>query len=167
MFTEFNPNVAEAFEQLKYANGDQAKITKSALLPCYRAEVTLNGQKSDVICFDRQSPLLNIAELKKQLVTYDAELLDIPKQNNSVLNITLKNYAMRRVQEIKLHKLQPILTFNDIFKKCRIENSHGEVKRRAIDYVQKFFTHLQDTGVIKSFEIIKKHNTFYSIKFTY
>ena len=47
------------------------------------------------------------------MLTYDAELLDIPKQNNSVLNITLKNYAMRRVQEIKLHKLQPIPVGSD------------------------------------------------------
>ena len=167
MFTEFDPKIADAFEQLKYANGDEAKIQKSALLPCYRAQVTINGQKSDVICFDRQSPLLNIAELKKQLLTYDATLLDIPKQNNTVLNITLKNYVMRRVLEIKLHKLQPTITFNDVFKKCRIENAHGEVKRRARDYIQKFFAHLQDKGVIKSFEITKKHNSFYSVRFTY
>lgn len=167
MFTEFDPKIADAFEQLKYANGDEAKIQKSALLPCYRAQVTINGQKSNVICFDRQSPLLNIAELKKQLLTYDADLLDIPNQNNTVLNITLKNYVMRRVQEIKLHKLQPTITFNDVFKKCRIENAHGEVKRRARDYIQKFFAHLQEKGVIKSFEIIKKHNTYYSVKFTY
>ena len=167
MFTQFDPKVTEAFEQLKYANGDEAKITKSALLPCYRADVTINGQKSEVICFDRQSPLLNIAELKKQLVTYDAELLDIPKQNNTVLNITLKNYTMRRVQEIKLHKLQPILTFTDIFKKCRIENADNKTKMRVREYIEKFFAHLQSKNVIKNFEITKKHNTFYSVKFTY
>ncbi len=167
MFTEFNPHIAEAFEQLKYANGDEAKITKSALLPCYRAEVTINGQKSDVICFDRQSPLLNIAELKKQLITYDADLLDIPKQNNTILNITLKNYVMRRVQEIKLHKLHPILTFTDIFKKCRIENTDNKTKMRVREYIEKFFAHLQSKNEIKTFEIIKKHNTYYSVKFTY
>lgn len=167
MFTEFDPKIAEAFEQLKYANGDEAKIQKSALLPCYRAQVTINGQKSDVICFDRQSPLLNIAELKKQFVTYDAELLDIPNQNNTVLNITLKNYTMRRVQEIKLHKLQPTITFNDIFKKCRIENSDNKTKMRAREYVEKFFFHLQTKEEVKTFEITKKHNIFYSVKFTY
>ena len=167
MFTQFDPNVKEALEQLKYANGDEAKITKSALLPCYRAEVTINGQKSDVICFDRRSPLLEISELKKQLITYDAELLDIPNQNNSILNITLKNYVMRRVQEIKLHKLHSTLTFKDIFCKCRIEDAPGEIKRRVREYIKKFFAHLQDKQVIKSFEITKKHNAFYSVKFTY
>ena len=167
MFTEFNPDIAEAFGQLKYANGDEAKIQKSAILPCYRAQVTINGQKSDVICFDRQSPLLNIAELKKQLVTYDAELLDIPNQNNTLLNITLKNYTMRRVLEIKLHKLQPTITFNDVFQKCRIENSDNKIKMRSREYIQKFLAHLQDKDVIKSFEITKKHNTFYGVKFTY
>lgn len=167
MFTQFNPNVAEAFEQLKYANGNEAKIVKSAILPCYRVEVKINGQKTMAVFFDRRSPLLEISELKKQLITYDAELLDIPNQNNSVLNITLKNYVMRRVQEIKLHKLHSTLTFADIFKKCRIENASNVVKLRAREYVKKFFEHLQGKQIIKTFEITKKHNTFYSVKFTY
>lgn len=167
MFTEFHPDVAESFEQLKYANGNEAKIKKSALLPCCRVELTINGQKSDVICFDRESPLFAIASLKKQLLTYDTELLDIPNQNNTTLNITLKNYVMRRIQEIKLHKLNPILTFDDIFTKCRIENAHCEIKRRAREYIEKFFAHLQTKKQVKTFELTKKANAFYSIKFAY
>ena len=167
MFTEFNPDVVESFEQLKYANGDEAKIKKSAILPCYRVELTINGQKSDVICFDRESPLFAIANLKKQLLTYDTELLDIPNQNNTILNITLKNYVMRRIQEIKLHKLNPIITFDDIFTKCRIENAHREVKRRAREFVETFFAHLQTKKQVKNFELTKKGNAFYSIKFAY
>lgn len=167
MFTQFDPKVAEAFEQLKYANGNEAKIVKSAILPCYRVEVKINGQKTMAVFFDRRSPLLEISKLKKQLITYDAELLDIPNQNNSILNITLKNYVMRRVQEIKLHKLHSTLTFKDIFCKCGIENSDNRIKSRAREYVKKFFAHLQNKQVIKTFEITKKHNTFYSVKFTY
>ncbi len=167
MFTEFDPKIAEAFEQLKYANGDEAKIQKSALLPCYRAQVTINGQKSDVICFDRQSPLLNIAELKKQFVTYDADLLDIPKQNNTVLNITLKNYTMRRVQEIKLHKMTPVITFDDIFQKCRLENSSRKKKLDARNAIMEFLEYLKSQSEIKNFELTKRGNSFYSVKFFY
>jgi len=168
MFTAYDPQILDAYEKLEYISGDdKIVIKKSVVLPCYRAEVTINGQTSDVICFDRQSPLLNIAELKKQLVTYDAELLDIPKQNNTVLNITLKNYAMRRVQEIKLHKLQPILTFTDIFKKCRIENFDNKVKQRVRENIIKLFEHLKSENHIKSFEVVKKRNAFYSIRLTY
>ena len=168
MFTKFDPDVVEAFEQLKYANGDEVKIKKSALLPCYRVEFTINGQKSDVICFDRVSPLFTLANFKKQLITYDCELLDIPKQQNTPTTIALKNYVMRRIQEIKLHTLTPTLTFNDIFTKCRIDNNaHNEIKRRAREYVVKFFEHLKNKNVIKDFDVTKKHLTFYSVKFTY
>ena len=167
MFTEFNPDVVESFEQLKYANGDEAKIKKSAILPCYRVELTINGQKSDVICFDRESPLFAIANLKKQLLTYNTELLDIPNQNNTILNITLKNYVMRRIQEIKLHKLNPIITFDDIFTKCRIENADNKTKLRVREYIEKFFAHLQTKKQVKSFGLTKKGNAFYSIKFAY
>ena len=167
MFTEFDPTVAEVLEQLKYANGDEAKIKKSTILPCYRVELTINGQKSDVICFDRESPLYSIAKLKKQLITYDCELLDVPKQQNTPTTIALKNYVMRRVQEIKLHKLTPTLTFNDIFTKCHIENSDNKTKMRAREYVVKFFEHLKSKNVIKNLEVTKKHLAFYSVKFSY
>ena len=168
MFTEFNPNISEAFEQLQYANGDSAKIVKSAILPCYRVELTINGQKSDVICFDRKSPVFSIAGIKKQLITYDCELLDVPKQQNTPTTIALKNYVMRRVLEIKLHKLTPTLTFNDIFTKCRIdENAHNEIKRRAREYIIQFFEHLKNKNVIKDFDVTKKHLAFYSVKFSY
>ena len=167
MFTEFDPTVSEVLEQLKYANGDEAKIKKSTILPCYRVELTINGQKSDVICFDRESPLYSIAKLKKQLITYDCELLDVPKQQNTPTTIALKNYVMRRVQEIKLHKLTPTLTFNDIFTKCHIENSDNKTKMRAREYVIKFFEHLKSKNVIKDFDVTKKHLAFYSVKFSY
>ena len=168
MFTAYDPQILDAYEKLEYISGDdKILIKKSAVLPCYRVAVTINGQTSDVICLDRESPFLNQASLKKQMLTYDAELLDVPHQQNTPLNIAAKNYVMRRIQEIKLHRMTPTITFTDIFQKCRIEKSDNKIKQRVRDIVIKFFEHLKAKNHIKSFEITKKHNTFYSVKFSY
>lgn len=167
MFTAYDPNVVQAFEQLKYANGDEIKITKSAILPCYRVEAKINGKLVEAIVMDRESPVYTIAALKKQFLTFDAELLDVPNQNNTPLVITLKNYVICRIAEIKAHKMTPTLTFDNIFTKCRITEKSRKAKLDARNSIIKFFEHLQNKGFIKTFSLTKKKNAFYSIEFTY
>ena len=108
-----------------------------------------------------------IARDRKQLLTYDAALLDVPDMQNTKMNIMLKNYAMIRVSEIKLHKMTPTLTFTDVFKKCRIENATRDKKGDARNTLIKLFEQLKAKGIIKTFELTKRANAFYSIKFTY
>ena len=60
---------------------------------------------------------MKIARDRKRLSIFDMVLLDIPNQNNIPVNITAKNYVMFCLQKNKLHKLSPIITLGDIFKK--------------------------------------------------
>ena len=151
----------------KYADFNHSKHV-SAILPAHFDDKIINGNDASVVYFDRESPLMEIARARKQLLTYEVALLDAPGIRNTVMNIMLKSYVMRRVVEIKLHKkLRPILTFDDIFKKCRIENAHREIKMNARNTVVKLFEHLQAEGFIKSFELTKEVNAFYSIRFIY
>lgn len=166
MFTAYDPDIIDAFQKLNYDDGSIERITKSAILPCYRVEKNVNGKKSDVIYFDRESPLFHIASLKKQILSYDISLLDVPNQNNTPLIITLKNYSMRRIVEIKQHNLTPTLTLDDIFSKCRIKDEQRKIKEHARKTLDDLFAHLQSKGFIKSYEWTKKGNKFYSIKFT-
>lgn len=131
----------ETNQQLKYDSKNSKKC--SAILPAYFVEKTINGQDATIIYFDRESPLMEIGRNRKQLLTYDVSLLDVPKQNNKPINITIKNYAMNRVQEIKLHKLTPIVTFADVFKKCRIDNAKADKKADARNNLIKFFENLK------------------------
>ena len=110
-----------------------------------------------------------IARDRKQLLIYDVSLLDVPGVQNSWMNIMLKNYGLRRIAESKAHPKQmaSTLTFHDTFEKCLIENAHAEIKRRAREVMVKLFEHLQAKGYIKSFELTKKANAFYSIHFTF
>lgn len=165
MFTGIEIDLSVTNDNLKYSGNK--KIT-STLLPAKIVETGINGQVvDDVIYFDRESPLMEIARARKQLLTYDAALLDVPNQNNTPLVIALKNYVITRVLEIKLHNMTPTLTFSDVFEKCRIEDKPNVIKLRVREYVIKFFEYLQNKGEIKSFEITKKKNKFYSVTFTY
>ena len=155
-------NVNAAF---KYADVNKSKHI-SAILPAHFDDKIINGNDASVVYFDRISPLMEIAHNRKQLLTYEISLLDAPGIRNTFMNIMLKSYVMRRVTEIKLHKkLRPILTFADIFKKCRIEDKSRKTKMDARETIIKLFEHLQAEGFIKSFELTKEANAFYSIKF--
>lgn len=160
-------NAKELCELLGYNDG-QPIIKNDVLLPGWFAEATtINGNDTTVIFFDRECPLLEIAQAKRQILSYDTHLLDVPNQNNTPMNIELKNYSMIRIQEIIAHRLTPVITFNDVFSKCRIEEAPLDKKRDARNTLIKFFEHLQSKGVINSFTLTKKGNTFYSSKITY
>lgn len=143
-------------------------ILCSSILPAYFVENTINGQDATVIYFDRESPLLRIALDRKQLLSYEVELLDVPRQQNTIMNIMLKNYVIRRVAEIKAHskQLAATITFADVFEKCRIENASRKTKMDARNTLIKLFEHLQAKGYIKSFDLRKKGNAFNAIKFS-
>lgn len=165
MFTGIEIDLSLTNDKLNY---DGKKKITSALLPAKIVETSINGKiVDDVIYFLDESPLMEIARARKQIINYDAELLNVPNQNNTLLVIAIKNYVIIRVLEIKLHKLTPTLTFGDIFEKCRIENAAKSTKSHARSYVIAFFEHLQNKNEIFSFQISKKHNNFYSITFTY
>ena len=165
MACQYDPDIIPAFEELNYEGAE--KIQKAQVLPAERLEKIVGGKKIEVIHFLDASPLYKIADAKKQILTYDAELLDVPNQQNTPLIVMLKNYTLRRVLECIKHKMTPTLTFEDIFEKCRITDADNKIKQRARDYIAVFFEHLQKKGVIKSFEFVKKGNKIYSLKFNF
>ena len=166
MSTIINIDDTQPNEFLDYGTKKTA-ILCSAILPAYIAkDTTINGQDAYIIGFDRESPLMQIARERKQILTYKAELLDVPGQHNTLMNIALKNYAVSRVQEIKLHKMHRTLTFADIFAKTRIADADREKKQNARNTLVKFFEHLQTAGEIRSFSVTRRGNTFHAIKFT-
>ena len=168
MRLQLDYDMSNLCEKLNYNDGKPENLV-STLLPChYLKSSTVNGTDTSIIYFDSEPILLTVAKIKNnQLLTYDATLLDVPNQQNTKMNISVKNYVMQRVQEIKLHKMMPIITFDDVFTKCHIENIRRDKKADVRNTIIKFLEHLKSQGVISSFELIKKGNAFHSIKFTY
>lgn len=170
MATQYDSDIVDAFEKLEYTDesGNVEKITKSPLLPCKRVERIVNGAKvDDIIYFYDESPLHKIADLKNQILRYPVELLDVPNQQNTKMNIMLKNYVMRRVVECKEHKMTPTITLDDVFTKCRIKDKSNDTKMNARATIEKLFEHLQAQKYIKSYEWRKKRNKFDAITFKF
>ena len=167
MFLKSEINMTDYCQKLKCNGGNSFEIISPLLPAKIITETTVNGKTSSVIQLLAESPLWQIACLKNQFLSFAAELLNVPHQQNTKMNIELKNYSIHRIVEIKAHKLTPTLTFDDIFTKCRIDNADNKIKQRAREVITKFFEHLKAKKFIKSFEITKKGNSFYSIKFTY
>ena len=151
----------------KYADSDHSKKC-SAILPAHLDDKIINGNDASVVYFDRESPLMEIAHQRNQLLRYDVSLLNAPDIRNTFMNVMLKSYVIRRVVEIKAHKqLKPTLTFDDIFEKCRIKNASRKTKMDARDVIFKLFQYLQTKDFVKSFRLIKEKNGFHAIKFIY
>ena len=163
--------ISDSLKEMNYTdkNGNAVVFQSANLLSADILNAKVNGQEMDgVIFFKVISPLFNIADAKSQVIRYPHHLLNVPNQNNTPRIISIKKYVLRRICEIKLHKnLSPTITFDDIFKKCRMLDSPREVKRDARNAVIKFFEHLQEKNFILSFELVQQCNKFVSIKFSF
>lgn len=156
-------------EKFGYNNGEKKHI-KCEIIPAQFVDCTVNGQKTRVIELTAESPLLTVARIKNnQIISYDVELLNVPNQKNTPLNIELKHYAIRRVMETIAHPKQmtPSITFDDVLAKCRIADADNKKKHRVRESLKMVFEHLVDCGVIDSFQVNKKKGVFYSISFTF
>ena len=149
--------VSKSLEEMKYTDeeGNTIKIRQAPLASIIIADVTLNGQEpiNGVIYFNGNSPLFEIAEAKKQVIRRI---------------IALKKYVMRRICEIKLHKqLTPTITFEDVFKRCRIKHTSRVQEHNDRDAIIKLFEHLKEQKFIKEYEVKKHGNAIHGVTFSF
>ena len=164
-------NLADSLEDIGYIDSSDrplVAIKESSILPACTLDCFINGQLTeDVVFFDRLSPLLENAEHRNQIVRYHADLLDVPNQRNTPRIIAIKNYILRRIAEIKLHKnMTQTITFDDLFKKCNIAHVNRHVKFDARLATLDLFAHLKDKNFINSFDQVKHGTTIYAVKFS-
>lgn len=157
-------DTTQSFQKLNY---EEAKIVELAVLPCCHIQAKINGQIADVIRFDRISPFYDMADPKNKIVRYPISLLDVPNPNNTPLIISLKTYVMRRVAEIKAHKMTPTITFEDVFEKCRLDGADRKTKFYARESVLQLFKHLFNKKYVVNFEIERRGVPIYAITFSY
>ena len=163
-------SVSESLKEMNYTDndGNTVLLRYSNLLFADIVDAKINGQEMEgVIFFKANSPLFDIANAKSQVIRYPHELLDVPNQNNTPRIISLKKYVMRRICEIKLHKMTPTITFDDVFQKCRMTNSLRSVKQDARNAIVNLFQHLKDKNFISDFQLVQHRNKFISVKFSF
>ena len=172
MRTQLGINMTDYCQKLNRDKDKPYKVV-SAILPCKRVtETTINGNESNtIIYFDRESPLWEIATKIKnnQVLSCDASLLDVPNMQNTRMNIGVKFYTLRRILESKAHPRQmvPIITFADVFEKCRLEKASRDKKCDARNIIAKLLEQLQIKKLIKTFQINKNGARPYSISFSF
>lgn len=168
LMTTIEIDFSQTRDKISKYNKVPAQII-SPILPCkILHNVLVNGQLTSLIKFTDESPLMTIARVKKQIITYPVALRDIHNQNNTTLVIMLKSYVIRRVLEIILHnQLTPTITFDDIFKHCHLLDISRKKQFDARKVILSVLDNLKSADFIQNFELTKKDNSFYafSIKF--
>ncbi|MBQ3444329.1 MAG: hypothetical protein IJG33_13915 [Selenomonadaceae bacterium] len=169
MTTLITIDFSEAREKMKKYDSAPARLV-GAILPCqYLDGVKVNGQETAIIKFLDESPLLEIARAKKQIINYPSALLEIFNQNNTPLVTRIKSYVIRRVHEIILHPkdLRPTITFEDVFKHCDLANATKWQKQDARKIIFEVTENLKAQGVIRSFEKKKDGKVYHAISFIF
>lgn len=167
MCTKLKVDMTDVCKYLNY-NGGNPLILNAPILPCKYVEEIINGQESDTfIYFLDESPLLTIARVKNnQFLSIKPRLLNISNQSGSSMNISVRHYIIQRVLEIILHKLIPVITFEDVFKKCGFIDANFKKKFQVIREVIEIFKYLVSGNDIKSFIVNKDGNEYASIEFS-
>ena len=164
MFTEYTSDAKDSLKKMKYENGDELTIEKSAVLPCFRVKAIINGQTINAIFFNCESPIFTVADFKNQVIHYETKLLDTPNKENDIHIITVKNYVMRRALEIVNHKnLTPSITFDDVFTKCNLTDASHKVKANVREIICLLLDNLKNAKIIKNYKGEKRGVSWYSI----
>ncbi len=156
-------------QKLNCNDGHSLRIVANLLPSEYSTETTINGKETTIIHLLAESPIWRIAcHIKNhQVLSFKADLLNIPHQQNTAMNIKVKHYVLRRILEIISHNLTATITFADVFKNCRLENEPRVIKLRVREFMTELFEYFKSKELIKDYTINKRGRAFYSISFTY
>lgn len=163
MFCEVEIDLTEVCAKYGYNNGKSC-VLHSAILPGQYIEGAINGVETILIEFYKPSPLFIAAEIKNgQILSYDKNLLDVPV-NNTPEVITVKSYILRRICEIQAHKMNPVITFKDIFEKNGLTNLGKTERQRLRGYIKKMLEFWIQEKVIIGYEFLRDGQSFHGIK---
>lgn len=144
------------------------------LLPCVlEGGVMLNGKKTDVVKVYEISPLMEIAEGKKQQLAVEAKLLATPelKNNRRVLRVKVFviAFVVRMAESLKAGRknIPTSLTFETIYEAAGVADETDSVKRNAREAAIKTAEWLKAQGVIRDFETVCEGHRFRSITFMF
>lgn len=166
-FTRIKINLAPLLKAYpKYRNGcDRAELVGCLLPLQYYETAEVNGQKTLVIELLGESPLMTVAKLKRQILTYDATPLNIPNQNNTPQVITVKNYLLRRIKLVE-RGLSPIILFKTLYENCGLADATDSIKQNVRKEIVDILKSFKTDGVIKNFELERQGKAYRNIKIT-
>ena len=177
-------------QKFGYNNG-KAYAYNGYLLPLEFVIATVNGQIDTVaVHFLRNSPLLDVAKMKGQVITCNSKLLRLPKLNNTERVLSIKGYLFRRILQIigshkphKAHlagksndnqpiyrrnkKLEKSILLDSLYAQCEIDTTSKLQQQRARETITKVMEHFKANNLISEWHFTKKDRKFYSISFNF
>lgn len=188
--TRFATDLTNVNQKHKYSDVDEI-IIKKYLLPVNAIETRINGQVSDgVFRIIDTPPLFEVAELKKQFISYDFSSLDVAHLRNTLPTIIMKIYLFYRVVSIvgshKQHKkhfcgkdkdgklkfktankLDGKILLDTLFDMCGLSNTTKRQHQQARETITKVLNHFQNKKLIKNWRFEKKNGAFRAIEINF
>lgn len=186
--TRVEVNMSDINKKCHYV--DKAEVIfKDFLLPCKSIEVRVNGKVTDgAYKFWGVSPLMEVAELKKQFAECPIALLDVPRLHNSDLVLKIKFYLLERVTAIigshkkrKAHitgkkqcggfdfkratKLQTTILLDTLFEQCGLSDAPRNRKAEYRKIIAKIMNHFKAEKLISDWHFEQADGQFRAVKF--
>ena len=154
--TVITVDMSDTCKKMKYKT-DKPRRTAS-ILPCELQEnVKVNGQKTTVIKIYAESPLIEIAELKNQIIRIGTELLNIPF-NRSPRATKIEGYLVSWIETLIHHKnMQPNITMKKIYEYAEIADSDRHAKFNIRKIIEATLNHLKEKGRIHDWTYTMKN----------
>lgn len=153
----------------KYNDGKPLVIDFTPIIPCTIFDGTFQSKTTtEIIKLTAESPLFKVARLMNQLLTVPREVLDAGNTRCTGNVYNVKFYTLiRTLENKKASCLKDVITFDNIFKECGVDNANSTVKATARDTISAILLNLQNADVLKSFKIIRDGVEFEKIELTY
>ena len=153
----------EAYPKYRKRRIDSAFLY-SPILPCKVIDARINGQMTLAIELLSESPIMTVAKMKRQILTYDLAPLALPNQHATPRVIVIKNYLLRRIEEIKQGRFKSnSILLETLYRNCDLSRADKWQKQDARKVITETLESFKREGVIKNFEWKKQFGGFKSI----
>ena len=154
-------------------------IFRNSILPCSPTVLKINGQVDENgYLFTGKSPLISVAELKKQITKKPIELLAVPRIHNSATALKIKFYLFERITatlgSLKPHKkhfrgkkkgggfyfkqaqeLNPTILLDALFNQCELSDVNKWQKQDVRKTVAEVMNHFKAAQFIEDWKFEK------------
>lgn len=145
---------------------------EGAILPLKIVSTEIGGHVDETtIQFLGESPLAQIATLKKQFLKGDMGLLDVPKMKRTTRVVAIENYLVERVaiaqksqrnkrsrivgetsegkpKFTRARKMNQSILLETLYEKCELQGSKPRQQQHDRDTISKVMNHLKECGKI-------------------
>lgn len=122
----------------------------AALLPFERVTAIINGQETEsAIHFFREPPLMTFAKERKQITTFDLQVLESPV-NKTETNLAIDDYLLERISHIKKGNARPKILYDTLYEKCRITTK--KQKQRTPEKIKRYLDHYKSCKFIYDYK---------------